>query len=471
MCLMRTIFFSLSSSGVYRNLFFFPQSVFTQLREYLREDPDTRVVVIMPLRFRDTYSSSLTDDDLKDRLIIETIAVSAKKNFFQRAFYFFYSYLIFTGTTKIMATMGARPDEPPAGGRRYLAPVKLAIARSLGRSNYLKRRVVPRVWLSIFPERPFAALFERYRPDIVFAPHLYGWFDTVLLSEAKLRRVRTVGMPAGWDHLDKYFLPFHADRLLVPSEQVRRMAMEHQAYLPEQIAIVGFPHFDFITQKDYLRPRHEVLARLGFPPDARFVLYVSGSAYCPDEPDIIEKVLAWADAGIFACDLRVVVRPYQGGRMRDKDFDMRKFNRFAAHPRAAFYRREFWGDRERAEYFLNILAHADVVMGVYTTMLIEAAALDRPLVAPAFDGYHKRPYHRSIRRFEEFDHFREVLASGAVRTARSFDDLLEILRRYLKDPAVDADKRQAMRDAVCSRLDGKSSERILAEIFTLLPAL
>ncbi len=464
---MKTIFISLSSTGAYRNLFFFPQSVFAQLTERLRTDSHMRAVVIMPAPFRDKYAPFLTaNGGLQDRLIVEiAVDVSAKKNFLQQMFYFFSSYLIFTGTTKIMATMGARPDEPPAGGRWYLAPLKSAIARTLGRSVWIKRTLVPWLWPLFFTARPFAALFEKYHPDMVFAPHLYGWFDTMLIGEARRRGVRTLGMPAGWDHLDKFFLPLHADRLIVPSEQVRRMAIEHQAYLPEQIAVVGFPYFDFIARKEYLRPREEVLAQLGFAPGARYVLYVSGSAYCPDEPDIIEKLLGWADAGAFGCDLRVVVRPYQGGRKQDKQFDMQKFNRFEVHPRAVFYRQEFWGDRERTEYFLNILTHADVVMGVYTTMLIEAAALDRPLVAPAFDGYHRRPYNRSIRRFEEFDHFREVLASGAVRTARSFNDLEKILRRYLDNPAADAAERQILRDRICYRIDGKASERILAEVF------
>ena len=426
---------------------------------------DTRVVVIIPLPFRDKYAPLLTDDGITDRLIIEIIDAPMRKNFFQQVFYFFSSYLIFTGTTKIMATMGARPDEPPAGGRWYLAPIKLAIARSLGRSVWIKRRAVPWLWPRVFTERPFAALFERYRPDLVFTPHLYGWFDTMLIGEAKRCRVKTLGMPAGWDHLDKFFLPLHADRLLVPSEQVRRMALEYQAYLPEQITTVGFPYFDFVTRKDYLCDRKEVLARLGFPLEARFVLYVSGSSYCPDEPDIIEKILEWADQGkLGERDVQLVIRPYQGGRKQDKQFDMEKFNRFEKHPRVVFYRQEFWGDMERTEYFLNILAHADIVLGIYTTMLIEAAALDRPLVAPAFDGYHHRPYHRSIRRFEEFDHFREVRASGAVRTARSFDDLRAILKRYLDDPAADACLRQDLRDRICHRLDGKASERILGEI-------
>ena len=464
---MKTIFFSLSSLSAYRNLFFFPESVFALLKERLRANPDTRVVVIIPLPFRDKYGPLVADENLmrQGRLIIEIADVPTKKNFFQQIFYFFSSYLIFTGTTKIMATMGARPDEPPAGGRWYLAPLKLAIARSLGRIAWVKRRAVPWLWPLFFSERPFAALFDRYHPDLVFAPHLYGWFDTVLVGEAKRRRVATLGMPAGWDHLDKYFLPLHTDRLLVPSPQVRRQAVEHQAYLPEQIAITGFPYFDFITRKDYLRPRSDVLNQLGFGEDTKYILYVSGSAYCPDEPDIIARMLAWADQGKFGeRDVRLIIRPYQGGRRQDKQFDMQKFNRFEMHPRAVFYRQEFWGDRERTEYFLNILAHADVVMGVYTTMLIEAAALDRPLAAPAFDGYHKRPYHRSIQRFEEFDHFREVLASGAVQRARSFDDLLAILRRYLDNPAADAAERKSLRDRICYRLDGKASERILAEL-------
>ncbi len=464
---MKTIFISLSSLSVYRNLFFFPESVFALLKEWLRADPDTRVVVIIPLPFRDKYGPLVADEDLmrQGRFIVEIADVSTKKNFLQQIFYFFSSYLIFTGTTKIMATMGARPDEPPAGGRWYLAPLKSAIARTLGRSAWIKRRAVPWLWMRVFPERPFTALFEQYHPDIVFAPHLYGWFDTMLIGEAQRRGISTLGMPAGWDHLDKHFLPLHADRLLVPSGQVRRMALEHQAYLPEQIEIVGFPYFDFITRKEYLRPRADVLRQLGFGESAQYILYVSGSAYCPDEPDIIGEMLAWADQGKFGeRDVRLVIRPYQGGRKQDKQFDMQKFNRFETHPRVVFYRQEFWGDAEQSEYFLNILAHADVVMGIYTTMLIEAAALDRPLVAPAFDGYHQRPYHRSIRRFEEFDHFREVLASGAVQTARSFDDLLAMLRRYLENPAADAAERQVLRDRVCFRLDAKASERILAEI-------
>jgi hypothetical protein len=389
------------------------------------------------------------------------VETGAKKTLLQHAFYFIYSYLVFTGTTKIMATMGTRPDEPPAGGRWYLASLKICIAQTLGRSRWIRRAAVPRLWLRIFRERPFMALFDEYHPDIVFAPHMYGWFDTLVIAEAKRRGIRTVGMPAGWDHLDKYFLPFHTDRLLVQSDQVRRMALAHQAYDADAITVTGYPHFDFLVKKEYAASRGETLARLGFPADARYLLYVSGSAYCPDEPEVIERILAWADEGRFgARNVRLVIRPYQGGRGKDKAFDEQKFNRFETHPRVVFYRRDFWGDMEKSIYFINILTHADVVLSIYSTMIMEAAVLDRPLMTIAFDGSHVRPYHRSLRRFEEFDHFRDVLATGAVRTARDFSGLEADICAYLDDPGRDSDARELMRRRVCGPLDGGASRRV-----------
>ena len=462
----KTLVISISSSASFRNLFFFPGSMFDRLAQVFAQDYALRVVLVMSSHARQKYDFFFSQYGAQygDRLSIEVVDVPSAKTTVRRIFYFFYSYLIYTGTTRIMATLGTRPDEPPAGGWRFLAPLKILIARTFGRSRLLKRLVIPWMWLKIFTDRPFAPLFDRIAPDVVFATHLFGWFDTMLMAEAKRRRIRTVGMPAGWDHLDKYFLPFHADRLLVAGNQVRRMAVDYQAYAPSEIVAVGYPHFDFIVRKENFKPRADVLARLQFPSHAKYLMYVSGSAYCPDEPDIIETILKWADGGKFGEDVYLVIRPYLGGRSKDKQFDMEKFNRFASHPRVIFYQKEFWGDVALSIDFMNILAQADAVIALYTTMVVEAAALDRPLVAPAFDGYTTRSYARSIRRFMGFDHFREVLNTGALRIVYDFDQLFSALDAYLKNPQTGADARERLRRNVCGTLDGNASARILEEI-------
>ena len=458
----KTIFISVSHMATFRNLFFFPGSVFDQMKRILQNDPTRRVVLIFPERIVKKYESFFVG--APDNLIIETAKVSEKKNVVQKIFYFVYSYLIYTGTTKIMATVGTRPDEPPAGGKWYLIPLKYGIAHTLGKIRIVKIAVVPFLFQRIFSERPFAPLFARYQPDTVFAPHLYGWFDTMLLAEAKRRNIRTIGMPAGWDHVDKYFLPLHVDTLLVPSEQIAQHAEEFQAYEKKDMRIVGYPHFDFIVNPAFVRNREETLSSLGFPASAKYILYVSGSSYCPDEPDVIETILKWMDEGRFGADTRLVIRPYLGGRSKDKEFDEEKFNRFETHPRVKFYRRDFWGDIDESINFINIMRNADIVLAVFTTMALEASVVDRPLVAVAFDGYHKRPLNRSIRRFEQFTHFRDVYKTGAMKTAYNFDELFAILNHFFKDPTWAWAERKLLRERLCYKLDGRASERILEYI-------
>lgn len=462
---MKTIIMGLSTQAVFRNLFFFPRSFFDRMGEFLEREKDYRVVILVPSRARKKYSPAI-GGKLHDRLILETADIPLSKTIAQKLFFFLYSYLIYTGTTKLMATMGTRPDEPPAGGNWYLAPMKLLISRTLGRSNWIKRNTVPALFMRFFPERPFGDCFERYKPDRVFIPHLYGWYDALLIEEAKRSNVPTIGMPAGWDHLDKYFLPLHVDTLLVPSEQVGRAALTYQAYHEDEMRVVGYPHFDFILDPQHIHTREKTLERLGFPKSAKYILYVSGSSYCPDEPDVIEAMLKWMDEGKFGIDVRLVIRPYLGGRSKDKAFDEEKFNRFEKHPRVIFYRPDFWGDIEAAIDFINIMRFADAVLAVYTTMVLEASVLDRPLVAVAFDGYRTRPFFRSIRRFEQFEHFQDVLKTGAMKTAYSFDELFAILDRYFKDPTYAASERQRLREDLCYKLDGKASERIVESLFS-----
>ena len=177
-------------------------------------------------------------------------------------------------------------------------------------------------------------------------------------------------------------------------------------------------------------------------------------------------MLRWIDEGKLGEKMHIVIRPYISGRTKDRTIDEIKFSTFKDHPRVRIYEKEFWGDLDRSIYFTNILRHADVVLAVYTTMVLEAALYDRPIIATPFDGYHALPYRKSIRRFEQMDHFKEVLLSGAMHRALNFDDLLVALQTYVRDGSSDGDKRKELRDTVCGPLDRHSGKRIVDILFS-----
>lgn len=457
---MKTIFITFSVHNVFRNLFLFPGGFRDQLLALLRQRKDIRVVCILRTRDREKYAS-LFESDVADRFILETADTPGLKNILQKSFRFFYAYLTYTNTTRILTTMGMRVDEPPGASNRALFLLRAGISFFFGHFDVMKRRVIPYLHARIFPERPFRELFEKYMPVAVFGTHIYGEYDAYLLREAHLRKVKTLAMPSGWDHMDKYFLPIHADTILVPSEQVKEHALRFQGYRTEEVIVTGYPHFDFLTSDKSTVSREEILTRCGFPKDARFIFYVSGSAYCPDEPDIIEQVAEWIEKNELAPNTYLVLRPYLGSRSKDREFDQKKFARLTRHPRVFYYDAKSWDTLADSIFFINLMRHADVVMCAYSTVFLESALFDRPLVAATFDGNHTRPYHRSIRRFADFEHFKDVLSLGAIRQVFTFSELKTVLVDYLQHPERDASAREMFRQKACYKLDGGSSKRII----------
>ena len=347
---MKTIFFSFSVQTVYKNFFFFKGSVYDKIQNYLLTHDDIQFIFVAPKTYGvfDPFSLDHLERPAHPRCVTERVVFPKDPTFWQKILRFFYSYFIYTGTTRIMATIGIRPDEPPAGGRfkKLLAPLKIGIASTLGRSRWMRDRVVPFFYYKFFSERPFAKLFDQYAPDLVFVPHLYGSFDTALLAEAKRRGVESLGMVSNWDHFDKYFLPLKADTILAQSDQIKRFAIEYQGYRAKDITVVGYPHFDFLINEQK-ESRAMILDEFGFPPGSRYLLYISGSAYCRDEPEIIQEVLRWIDQGKFGENIFLIVRPYAGARPADREYDKEKFARFSEHPHARVIMGEFWGDAKK----------------------------------------------------------------------------------------------------------------------------
>lgn len=457
---IKTLFMTVPSPAARRYLFFFPGCVGEQLQKIAQTRTDLRIVFLVLKKDYARYKTFLTKFP-SERVMVEPVSLSFQKTFFQKLVHFFYSYLLYTNTTRILATMGMRPGEPPAGGNRFMAPVKWLIANSFGRSRFVRLTLAPFLYFFAFKDRPFAPLFEEYQPDLVFLSSMYDRFDTRLIPEAKRQSVKTIAMPASWDHVDKYYLPFHADTLVVSSEQIKRAAVRFQSYDSKSIVVTGYPHFDFLMSRESFIAREDMLRSLTLPVNARYILYVSGSAYCPDEPDIVAEMLRWVDAGAFGDNAFVVLRPYLGSRGKDKDFDAEKYARLAEHPRLRLFDKRGVEKLDEMVSYLNVMRHASVVLAVYSTVFLESVVFDRPLVAAPFDGWNTRPLYRSIRRFEGFEHFKDVAEIGAIRAARSFPELKKVIADYLAHPERDAEKRKRMRRDICWKLDGHASERLV----------
>jgi len=116
------------------------------------------------------------------------------------------------------------------------------------------------------------------------------------------------------------------------------------------------------------------------------------------------------------------------------------------------------GDDRR--HLANTLVHSDVVVNVASTIAIEAAICDTPVVNIGFDGAEPRPFLDSAARYYRYTHYRPLVENRAVRVASTPDEMVSHVARYLDQPDLDRTGRARAVEEQCYRADGRSAERV-----------
>ena len=90
--------------------------------------------------------------------------------------------------------------------------------------------------------------------------------------------------------------------------------------------------------------------------------------------------------------------------------------------------------------------------------------MDKPIILFGFDGYEKREYFDSIRRYYDYNNFIPVIESGGVKLAESMRQFKDYVEEYIKNPNLDKDKRKKLAELETGFLDGKNTERLFNTI-------
>lgn len=323
------------------------------------------------------------------------------------------------------------------------------------------------------PSRAMRAVFDRYRPDLVFAATMLPR-DAAVLKEAKKRRIKTVGMVLSWDNLyNKTLLRVHTDTLLVHTNAIREQAVTRGDYPRERITIVGIPQYDDYFRRSRIVPRKEFMVSIGADPSKKLILYgFSGKAGLAIDYDIVDILAHAVRQGEIRKPVEVLLRPYPRYDFADSKLAvLRGQYGFLAESSAAHVGggKESWEFDDRAISFLaNSLAHADIVITMYSTFFIEAAIFDKPLIAIAFDGRQTADYWNSAGRFFDWDHLRPLKAMNGIWRVESREELVRAINAYLENPSCLHKGREEIVRTQCQFTDGKSGMRVADALLRLL---
>ncbi|PIT90998.1 hypothetical protein COU17_02775 [Candidatus Kaiserbacteria bacterium CG10_big_fil_rev_8_21_14_0_10_49_17] len=312
----------------------------------------------------------------------------------------------------------------------------------------------------------YGEYFEKYHPDVVFVPHLASKIDRMFIRHAHKRNIPTVGMINSWDTIgfSKFPIRVLPTTLLVHNYLIKKEAERFLDMLEEHMTVIGIPHFDHYATA---RSEREIFfKRIGLDPNKRLILFAPFFDTAWQIAAIMQDAIV---AGHLPADVQILIRQHP-----TKDMDMGELKLIDGITVTEKPVSECSGDTKTytevlkgdMEHLADTLHFADVSVNTCSTMTIDAAAFDTPIVNIAFDGWENPPFYESVLQFydESRVHYQPILKSGGVRLAYSPEELIDHLNTYLKDPSLEREGRKRIVAEQCVWLDGRSGERMFQAV-------
>jgi len=123
----------------------------------------------------------------------------------------------------------------------------------------------------------------------------------------------------------------------------------------------------------------------------------------------------------------------------------------------------------------SMMAYSDVLVTVYSTMLVETAVHDTPMIAAVIDtpgGWNKpKKFSLSLKEIGDWPTHKRFREAKVGRVTSNESELCDALNMYLKDRTIDSKERRKFIEDEITFTDGTSGRRTAEFILNVLNKL
>ncbi|MCP9496605.1 MAG: hypothetical protein MSG64_19380 [Pyrinomonadaceae bacterium MAG19_C2-C3] len=315
----------------------------------------------------------------------------------------------------------------------------------------------------------YRKLFREFKPSVLFCSHQRPGSILPPVLAAKSLGIPTATFIFSWDNLTskgRIAAPF--DFYFVWSEQMRDELLRYYPDVDEkQIHIVGTPQFDPYDDASLLWSRAEFFARISADTSRPLLCYSGGDVgNYPPEPEFVRILMRQIREGHIKGNPQVLLRPAPVDDGARYDSVRREFPELIYAQPAWVRTSEKWSQilptLDDVNFLTNLTYHADLNINLASTMTLDFALRDKPIVNVAFDVDGVPPYGVPIWDYAyDSEHYRPVVELGAVRCACCPEELAEHINAYLADSSLDRENRERLIKLQIGVALGRSTERVV----------
>ena len=364
--------------------------------------------------------------------------------------------------------------------QRYALPFLRVLIWMMRRSHPLRRLVV--MAQRKYTPNIYEDIFKKYKPDLVIS-RTPGWrMDRYILREAARRGIETAAVLVGWDNPSSYNLIGSPVKHIVCWSEIQKEELVLGSdWDPDDVFIGGIPSYDGYFRREWLIPRDEYFRQHGLDPSRKLLAYAcSFETLHPNFPNMAALIdLVNNDRLSDPCQLLIRFHPnhfkkgtrFEGEKKRVAEYIKGMPHIHMVEPVSLGAGLAHYSGEDMPEK-ASMMNWSDVFLTVYSTMVVETAIHDRPIVSMTINtpgGWNiKGVYSPPLTEIGDWPTHKRFRESGAGRVAETKEQVRELVDFYLSNPAADSKERHKFIQDECTYTDGSAGKRTGKYILSLL---
>lgn len=303
--------------------------------------------------------------------------------------------------------------------------------------------------------------FEKYKPNLFVVASLGHMIDAQFMRSANRNNCKVVAVLRNFDSpTTKDYRGAHIDHVVAWNQEMKREVNVFHDIPNKRIFLGGVAHWDFYFDGRFKPRSKEVfLLENRLPKNRKIIFYAtSGFKTFRRTLDTVELLLEANRKNRFNDPVAFLIRMHPAylssdGKGKEQYIDRyngkierlaREYGDSVSFVQPRLKRLNDGIDTSLEDLFLlaETLVHADVLLTEYSTVMIEAAIFDLPIINVGLFGY--RDTVKPLRYLETFTHIRRLLKPGASKNAYTLDQLVAFINDYLKAPEMESEQRKAL---------------------------
>lgn len=361
--------------------------------------------------------------------------------------------------------------------KKFIIKILIAIAFITAKTRiiFIFERLIEFCLIHYSRSAESGSYFDNTPPDLIITTGPHRYEEPAVVGEARRRGIPILAMIHSWDNLStKNRMVFRYDGYIVWSPQ---MGTDLYNFYPETrlrpVRIAGAGQFDVFFNTHFVQSRTEFYQQYGLDPNLPTIVYALGSPnFLQEHYGAIDLAQRLIDGELG--DVQMIIRPhplFDHGELIDRFIDTQRIVvQQTSAPELSVSTR--FQDHDQVMNWVNTFRHADVVVNLSSTVSIDAALFDRPVVNLDYDPEPGQPNQNLVKDVNHvWSHFKPIAESGGVWLVNNPVELADAVRSYLIDPTQHHQQRCWIAEYVCGFTDGQSGLRLAAAVDELAQLL